>query len=283
MELRKSLANVVEFLFMTKKRKSTEGRSSKKFKGCFIFVLILFLFFLVSPILFFSWWKVVTLPVDSSNKETQIFVIPQGWSVDQIAQRLKQESLIKNTFAFKLMTLKEGVAKDLQAGDFRLSPSMNTFEIAQTLTHGSLDVWITIPEGLRREEIAEKIKTAFAKQNADFDRQEFVKKTTDLEGFLFPDTYLIPKDATPEDVVKILNDNFEKKYSSLTLNTSLTKRQVVILASLIEREVKHNEDRSIVAGILLKRLKKGMPLQVDASIQYAIVSHQFTNSPIHQF
>lgn len=237
----------------------------------FLFVVFLF------PALFFYWWHQATQPVDVANKKSQIIVVLQGWGVDDIGRRLKEESLIKDIFAFKIMVAKEGISDSLQAGDFRLSPSMNLFEISQTLTHGTLDVWVTIPEGLRREEVANIIQDNFAKQSAGFNTNEFVNKTKSLEGYLFPDTYLIPKDAGVDDVIEILQDNFEKKFASIKPENSLSKHQTVVLASLIEREAKHDEERSIVGGILIKRLKKGWPLQVDASIQYAkasAISHQ---------
>jgi UPF0755 protein len=167
------------------------------------------------------------------------------------------------------MAYKEGIASELQAGDFRLSPSMNLFEITQNLTHGTVDIRLTIPEGFRREEIAETLVDTFAKQGVEFNKEDFVLKTKNLEGSLFPDTYLIPKTASAEQVVKYFTDNFNKKFSTLTNNSGLNKRQMVILASLIEREAKRDKDRPIIAGILLKRLKKGWPLQVDATVQYA--------------
>lgn len=232
-------------------------------------VLLFLLILIILPLGFFFWWSKETLPVDPSQKETQIFVIPQGWGISQIGERLQQEGLIKNQLVFKIMVVKEGLAKELQAGDFRLSPSMNLIEITQTLTHGTIDTWVRIPEGLRREEIGKIITDSFTQQEAEFDLKDFLNKTKNKEGFLFPDTYLIPKDATPENIIKIMEDNFEKKFTTLTLNTNLSKNQIVILASLIEREAKYDKDRAIVAGILLKRLKKGWPLQVDASVQYA--------------
>jgi len=231
--------------------------------------LFTFLLIFLSPIIFFNWWKQVSSPVDIQDSEPQIIVIPRGLGVEEIGKILKDRGLIKNVFAFKLIVAKEGLSKSLQAGDFRLSPSMNLFEVAQNLTHGTLDVWVTILEGLRREEVAIIIAKAFRNQEVEFDLNDFLKNTVDLEGYLFPDTYLIPKNSNVQDIIQILTNNFDKKFNLLTINTSLTKKQTVILASLIEREAKHDEDRKIVAGILLKRLKQGWPLQVDATIQYA--------------
>lgn len=90
------------------------------------------------------------------------------------------------------------------------------------------------------------------------------------EGYLFPDTYLIPKDATVEMIIKQMRDNFDQKYAEINVpNFKLTKPQIVILASLIEREAITDEERPIIAGILMNRLNAGIALQVDATIQYA--------------
>lgn len=235
-------------------------------------ILILLILFIAIPVVFFSWWQQQTKPLDPARKESQMVVIPQGWGVDQIGNRLKTEGLIRNPLAFKLMVMKEGIAKKLQAGDFRLSPNMNLFEIAQTLTHGTLDAWITVPEGLRREEIANIIKNSLLKQEVEFDAQDFIDQSKKWEGMLFPDTYLIPKTASVAEIVKYFTDNFNKKFDPIKNNSGLTQKQVIILASLVEREAKHDKDRPIIAGILIKRLKKGWPLQVDATVQYAKAS-----------
>jgi len=234
--------------------------------------LLFILLMIITSVIFFFWWQEQTIPMDSSQKEAQIVVVPQGWGVDEIGSRLKTEGLIRNSLAFKLMVMKEGIAKKLQAGDFRLSPSMNLFEITQALTHGTLDVWITIPEGLRREEIADAIQKSLAKQGVEFDKADFIDQSKKWEGMLFPDTYLIPKTITVEEIIKYLTDNFNKKFDPVKNNSGLTKKQVIILASLVEREAKHDKDRPIIAGILIKRLKNGWPLQVDATVQYAKAS-----------
>lgn len=233
--------------------------------------IIGFLFILVflGIALFYGWWKLMSQPVNPGNQESQIFVIPQGQGVSEIAISLQKAGLIKNPRAFQLMAFRLGIQDQLQAGDYRLAASMTLREICLALTHGTLDVWVTIPEGVRREEIGWLINEAFLKQRVEFSVPEFIEQTSELEGYLFPDTYLIPKTSTVEEVVKMLTNNFATKFDSLILNTSLTKQQVVIIASLLEREVKADQDRNLVAGIILKRLKKGWPLQVDAALQYA--------------
>lgn len=211
------------------------------------------------------WWKDSMSPVNTSNKESVIFVVQKGSGLKEIANKLKKENLIKNRIVFFLYTRIGRFENKIQAGDFRLSQSMTAEEIAQNLTHGTLDIWITIPEGKRALEIAEILKEKIPTYDSSW-------KTVlaQNEGYLFPDTYLIPKDANIEIVVSQMRKNFDAKYVTLDVsNTNLNKEEIVILASLIEREAITDAERPIIAGILLNRLDGGMALQVDATIQYA--------------
>ncbi len=240
--------------------------SSRMFKKIILFFFLLF--FILFPLVLFFWWNQVSKPINKDSKQSVIIVIPQGLGVEEIGKVLKNKGLIKSTLAFRLLVMKENVSQSLQAGDYSLSFSMSLSEIVKNLTHGTLDIWVTIPEGLRREEIAVLLKQAFLEKEIDFSQEEFIEQTANLEGFLFPDTYLIPKTTSILGIIKILTANFEQKFASLNIETGLTREQTIILASLVEREAKYDKDRKLVAGILLKRLKKGWPLQVDATIQY---------------
>lgn len=207
------------------------------------------------------------MPVKPNSKESKIFVIPKGSSVTQIAKNLEKEGLIRNRIVFYLVVKQLGIEKNVQAGDFRLSPSMNAYQIAQNLTKGTLDVWITIIEGLRKEEIAQ----IFSRE-LGLPEIEFIKKAK--EGYLFPDTYLIPRKATIDNVLNILYKNFENKYSEdlkkLAREKELTDEQIIIIASLVEKEGKYDDDRPKIASVILNRLKIGMKLDIDATIQYAL-------------
>lgn len=233
-------------------------------KIIFFFLSLIFLTGLAG----FGWWQWILAPANPKTQETQIFVVPQGWGASKIGQELKKEGLIKSDLVFQLIVWQKQIGSQLQAGDYRLSQAMKLEEIVAQLTSGTLDVWVTIPEGLRKEQVALLIQKAFAEQEAEFDVVEFDQKSRLLEGYLFPDTYLIPKEASASTVIKMLQGNFEQKYASLANQTNLTKKQVVILASIVEREARHDDDRQLVAGILLKRMKKGWPLEVDATAQY---------------
>jgi UPF0755 protein len=130
-----------------------------------------------------------------------------------------------------------------------------------------LDVWVTILEGWRNEEIALKFAQELSLPEAQF--LQYAQ-----EGYMFPDTYLIPKEATAAAIVRILKDNFDKKFSQdleeEAVKNRLTREEVIILASIVEKEASGEEDRGIIAGILLKRLRKSWPLQADATIQYVL-------------
>jgi len=228
-----------------------------------IFFLIIFLFALFSYLFF----KQGSLPFNKNDKSTKIFVIAPGQPLQKIIDNLQKEDLIRSKIVFYLIVKQLKIDKKIQAGDFRLSPSMNAYEIAQTLTHGTLDVWVTLIEGTRKEEMAEVLN-----KKVNISELEFIRLAK--EGYLFPDTYLIPKNADAQMVVNILENNFNQKFTKQMeekgKNKSLTKEQIVILASLLEREAKNFKDKKIIAGILLKRLKADWPLQIDATVQYAL-------------
>lgn len=225
-------------------------------------LLILLIIVVVGGIL---WWNNGVSPVNPSNKELTLFVVQKGTGLKEIAGKLETAGLIKNRVIFFLYARVEKLEGKIQAGSFRLSQSMTAQEIAENLTHGTLDIWITVPEGKRAAEIAEILKEKIPTYNSSW-----VNVLVAQEGYLFPDTYLIPKDASIEMIVNQMRENFEQKYATLDkATTKLTKKEIVILASLIEREAITDTERPIIAGILINRLNGAIPLQVDSTIQYA--------------
>ncbi len=208
-----------------------------------------------------------TLPFNKTDRSTKIFVIAPGDPLQKIVDDLDKEDLIRSKLVFYLVVKQLGLERSIQAGDFRLSPSMNAYEIAKNLTHGTLDVWVTLIEGTRKEEMAQIIGNRL-----EIPEVEFIQNAE--EGYLFPDTYLMPKDATAGSVISILKNNYEQKFAEdmkeKTTLKGLSEKEVLTLASIVEKEAKHEADKKIVAGILLKRLDADWPLQVDATIQYAL-------------
>ncbi len=213
------------------------------------------------------WFYFNSQPVSSTKTFTN-FVISKGSSAAQVGNKLKSSGLIRSALAFKIYIQFIGQSGNVQAGQFKLSPSFSLFQNVSALFNGPVELRVTIPEGLRREEVAAKYATALG-EDSDF-INEFLEISKGKEGYLFPDTYLFPVDASASAIVKKMTDNFNDRTEGLLAKNNLTFGQTVTLASIIERETKTAIERPIVAGILLNRLESGMPLQVDAAVQYAV-------------
>lgn len=223
----------------------------------------------------FIWWKSVSAPI-SLNEETVDFLVVKGKSASQIGQSLYEKGLIKNPLAFKFYVQMMGKSDQIQAGEFRLSPSYSLEKIVDTLRGSPLELWVTVPEGLRREEIVERFIDNLDKQGQDaIDfREEFLEESSSVEGYLFPDTYLFPREVKASGVISVMKNTFEKKITDIgsKFPYSFGLKDIVILASLIEREAITDVERPVVAGILYNRLENNWPLQVDAAVQYAVAT-----------
>lgn len=215
----------------------------------------------------FAWWVDATQSVNPSEQTPVSFRINAGDGGRAIATNLAQQHLIRSPTAFFILVKLMGIEKKLQAGEFRLNRSMDSKVVAEALTHGFEDVWVTTLEGWRNEEIASALN-----KNLDIPATEFLKIAR--EGYMFPDTYRIPRDATAGAIVNMFRSTFDTKVTSemraVAIKHGLTIDQMVILASIVEREGRNDTDRPVIAGILLKRLKADWPLQVDATLQYAL-------------
>lgn len=234
-------------------------------KSALIFILV----FLVIAGTFVFWWNQNTTPV-SSDEGVQEFLITRGTSASQIGNKLKENGLIKSALAFKFYVQFTSQQGKIQAGEFRLSPSYSLFETVRVLTSGPTEIWVTIPEGFRREQIAARFANTLERDEAFVDA--FLLATADLEGMLFPDTYLFPKDATAETVARVLNQTFNTRVTDTMLadaiDSGYSLNQIITMASIIEREAITDSERPIVAGILYNRLRIGIALQADATVQY---------------
>ncbi len=212
-------------------------------------------------------WIINTQPVDSNNVTKKTFVISPGTGVRTISQQLYTQGLIRNDFIFLLVVKKLGIEGSIQAGTYSLSPSMNAEEIAKTLTVGKNDIRVTIPEGKRAEEVAEII----VEKIPSIHFEEVKIKLVAYEGYLFPDTYYFNNATTLDTIVKTLTSHFDSKFATLSPSTTnVTKEKLVTIASLIEREARHAEDRPLIASVIYNRLSIGMKLDIDATVQYAL-------------
>jgi UPF0755 protein len=223
-------------------------------------------------LIFFTYLK---SPVNKASSTQQEFIIQSGQSLDTVTSNLKKQKLIRSKALAKLFIIYHRISQDIQAGYFYLSPSSNLTKIVLSLTKSSSkQVWVTIPEGLRRQEIALIIEREFglSSPNHQFNSQEFIARTSSLEGRLFPETYAFSPDSSVQTIIDILTGQFDIVIKDLSI-PSQELSTTLILASLVEREAGHQSEMSDIAGVLKKRLAANWPLQIDATVQFALANH----------
>lgn len=212
--------------------------------------------------------------------------IKEGTSLPSIANTLKREGLIRSKPVFVILAILSGKGKKLKAGWYELSPSYTPLKILSILAEGKgVKVRVTIPEGFTIRDIGKRLEE-LGLVNAE----EFVSLATNapltlrmivgapsanLEGFLFPDTYIFPKGIDAERILRTMLETFRQKVLDKVRDKSvLPFYDALKLASLVEWEAKHDEERRIIAGVLLNRLKKGIKLECDATVQYILPEHK---------
>ncbi len=229
--------------------------------------LIGFSLLLVIIISFYIAWINSLEPVDLENQNIINFNIPQSQSVRETINKLHEADLIRSKVAFFIYIRSKGIDKNIQAGNFELKKSYSAETIAEELTHGTQDIWVRILEGWRVEETGE-----YLEKTIGINKNEYMQNAS--EGFMFPDSYLVPVNTDVHTLIALMKDNYNSHVTSEILqkaqNKGLSETELITLASLVEREANNDNDRKIVAGILLKRLAANWPLQIDATVQYAL-------------
>lgn len=208
--------------------------------------------------------------------ETQV-VIPRGATFSDIATQLAQAGVINSAFAFRALGRFEKADQDVRAGAYRFPAHQSAQQILRALLSGGAQIaaWVTIPEGFTAAQIAQRMHDSGVGDAASM--QSYFLKAK-LEGYLFPSTYLVPMDAGPQQIADQLTSEFKKQVPSdaearaKALHVSVA--QAVTVASLVEREAKADSDRPLIAGVIYNRLMLKMPLQVDATIEYALPEHK---------
>jgi UPF0755 protein len=219
------------------------------------------------------------------HRPEKVFVdIPHGSSRWKIAGILREDDVARNRLAFTLFSYWH-FRRPIQAGEYYFDQPVTTREVFWKMARGHVYVrTILVPEGWTSFEIAEEIQ-----EQGICDRDQFLAATHEtslisdiapqahsLEGFLFPSTYEFTRHNSCEEVVKRMVGNFKAVWDSIkpadlqTLPGGLTPLQIVTLASLVERETPDREERPLVAGVFYNRLHKGVPLQCDPTVQYAL-------------
>jgi len=230
-------------------------------------ILIFFVVVVFVSVVGILWWDDGMSPVDSTDTGDHPFTIATGESISTIAGRLSVERFIRSRTVFFLYLKYKALDDKIQAGNFTLNRSMDLATVVSELTVGITDIRVTTLEGWRNEEIAAKLI-----QDLGIPEEEFLSYAQ--EGYMFPDTYSLPKNATAAAVAKLFRGTFDKRMTEAMREDIIKKGRaisdVVILASLLEREGTSDADRPIIAGILLKRIKAGWTLDIDATLQYAL-------------
>ena len=248
------------------------------FKNRGYFILVSGILVTIGLILFSVYFFYNLKPVGSdSNLELKVI---KGQGVKEIAAALSQARLIKSVTAFKLYIIFSGKAQHLKPGVYQFNGRMSVPEMVNFLIKGvNEETTVTIPEGTTVKEIDQILSSAGVlasgslaefdfKNNGAINDFQFLKGVDNLEGFLYPDTYRFKINSSVEEVARKLVSNFQEKIWPL-ISQKDNWYEILVLASVLEKEVPTFEDRQLVAGILNKRKAVAMPLQVDAAVAYA--------------
>lgn len=201
-----------------------------------------------------------------------IYSIEERRTLSEVSVEAKKQSLIKSPLFFKVFTILFSGNKGVISGDYVLNKKENIFGIAKRFADGDYRlsaVKITVPEGLNVYEIAEILSKKNDLRN--FNQREFFNLAKDKEGYLYPDTYFFLPNIKAKQIVETMEENFTEKIAPIQKDikkSGKTFKEVLTMASILEKEVPKTEDRKIVAGILWKRISIGIPLQVDAVFPY---------------
>ncbi len=200
----------------------------------------------------------------------RIMTVKDGESLNSISSGLESSRIIRNAEIFLLLAKLSGRDRTIASGEYLFDQPITSTDVLERLStgdHGVREMSVTIPEGFDRADIAKK----FASVLPEFNASEFLSLSKDDEGYLFPDTYRFYQNADAVAVYAAMRRNFDARAAGLREEVETSRKpfaDIVTLASIVEKEVSGDEDRKIVAGIFMKRLRLGMPLQADATLAY---------------
>ncbi|MEA3376272.1 MAG: endolytic transglycosylase MltG [Chloroflexota bacterium] len=220
------------------------------------------------------------------------FVVQQGETAGGIAERLEREGLIADAELFRRYVQYHDLDGGIEAGEFTLRQTMTIPEIAEALQDGQRpEQMVAIPEGLRLEQVAaeaaeqttisedaflELVTTGWRQEGYGYSFLAELPPTATLEGFLFPDTYRLPQDPAPSDLVERMLSTFEERVTAQiqadAAGRGLSLYELVTLASIVEREAVVAEERSVIAGVFWNRLQAGWSLEACPTVQYGMGS-----------
>lgn len=196
--------------------------------------------------------------------------IQEGSSAAAIAHELKVAHIVRSELLLYVLLTYSNDPRKIYAGTYVFDTPLSTYAVAQKLAGGDIQVptiTLTIPEGIRINEIARIAERSLKK----FNTEEFLKLSEDREGYLLPETYRVPPTFTARELFDLLTSTFEKNTSHFFVSSStLQEKEIVVLASILEREANDETSMRMVSGVLQNRLAIGMPLQADATMEYVL-------------
>jgi UPF0755 protein len=239
------------------------------------------LLFLIVACLSLGFGYYLLSPADSQGLD-QVFSVREGATLNQVADDLEKRGLITSRSLLMLWARFMGYGRDIKAGEYRLHPGMPPVKILKTLIRGvSLTYPVTIPEGFTVSQIAEllhamgladKDEFLLCARNADF-LQDHGIKGSGIEGYLYPDTYYFGRGISARSIIEVMLKRFREMVEPLGERAKalgMSMEDVVILASIVEKETGRPQERAVIAGVFLNRLKRGMRLESDPTVIYDI-------------
>ena len=204
--------------------------------------------------------------------EMERIVINLDTSEEELIHKLKEQGYIRSEWVFRFALKTKGWEGKIEPGGYKISKNMNVWTLVDTFIRFRYQNWVVIPEGLRKEEIAEILQEEL--YWLDNRKEEFLDYAK--EGYLFPDTYLLQVlnfEDMAEQAAKRMESNFNEKCQEIFkefAEQNIRNDTAIILASIIQREAANEEEMPLIAGIIWNRLLKPMPLEIDATIQYVV-------------
>lgn len=229
------------------------------------------LFYLLLSLAGYAAIKIITLP--PALETARLVEIPEGYTAVEIAKLLEDKNIIKKAEWFLYWTNRYRVQKKLKAGIYEFSGRTPLKAVISKLLKGEVTlVRVLIPEGFTIKEIAAVLEKKELSKKEDFIRYAEAKN---LEGFLFPDTYFFPHNISLEAISSTMfrkfKEVFQDIYGEPVTDENFSKvKNIVIVASIVEKEAMYKNEKEIIAGIIYKRIKKNMPIQSCATVIYAL-------------
>jgi UPF0755 protein len=256
-----------------------------------LLILFVFVIFVIGLIFIISYKKVIEKPL-KSNENTILIEVKPGEGFNDILNKLDKENKLSSKLLLKVKLAIDKKNVKLREGIYEVDTNSTLENLINSLENETGDkglVKLTIPEGYSIEDIAKAVegkdictKEEFIKAVQNYELPGFVKandkKRYNLEGFLYPDTYLIEKKSNANDIIKIMLNRFEDIIKQVKDETKVDIKdedveKIITIASMIEKEAKVQSDRPLISSVIQNRLEKDMKLQIDAAVIYALGYH----------